>query len=180
VRRTPITWILAGLILSLGACRKPADSLTPAVSNETPTPTQTMDHFTLQDLRNGQKAMKLDAIQARLFETENYAEVEQPLVVFYQAGAESSTMKAPKGKVNLLTHEMEAWGGVTLVTSDSATLTTERMRYDPKVRKVFSNDPVHLVRSDSVTDGQGLESDPELRVVKIKRQTVQLKQHAGN
>ena len=60
---------------------------------------------------------------------------------------------------------MEAWGGVTVVSSDSSTLTTERLRYDPKVRKIFSNDAVHLEKPDSITDGIGLETDPELQTV---------------
>jgi len=62
-----------------------------------------------------------------------------------------------------------------VVSADSTTLTTERLRYDPKVRKIFSSDPVHLEKPDSITDGIGLETDPELRKVKIGHQTVHFK-----
>jgi LPS export ABC transporter protein LptC len=76
------------------------------------------------------------------------------------------------------THAVECWGGVTVVSADSSTLTTERLRYDPKRQKIYSSDPVRLEKPDSITEGIGIETDPELSVVKIGRQKVRLKKGA--
>ena len=61
------------------------------------------------------------------------------------------------------------------MSADSSTLTTERLRYDPKKEKIFSDDPVRLEKTDSITEGIGLETDPDLHTVKIGRQKVRFK-----
>ena len=70
---------------------------------------------------------------------QNLADVDKPFVWFYKNGQVSSRLIAPLGRVQMETHEIEACGGiVTVVSSDSSTLTTERLRYDPKKQKIFS------------------------------------------
>ena len=68
-----------------------------------------------------------------------------------------------------------------VVTPDSTTLTTEHMRYDPVRKKLLSDDPVLLEKPDSVTEGKGLEAEPDLSRVKIGHEKVHLKNqdHAG-
>jgi LPS export ABC transporter protein LptC len=136
---------------------------------------QVLENFELQDIRGGVKTMSLKSKEARLFESEQTAEVQNPFLVFYQSGRISSEMRAPAGKVQMLTHEVEAWGGVTIVTPDSTTLTTDRLRYDPRKRLVWSDDKVRLEKPDSITEGEGLRTDPELKRVRIGRQRVRLK-----
>ena len=148
----------------------------PAVhADMTKTPTEILKNFEMNDTKNGEKTTTLIATEARIYEAQNYADVDQPLLYFYKAGKESSRLKAPQGRVQTETHEVECWGGVTVVSADSSTLTTERLRYDPKVQKIFSNDAVHLEKPDSITDGIGLETDPELKVVKIGHQTAHMR-----
>ncbi len=119
--------------------------------------------------------MLLQSIEGRIFEEQHEAELTKPFVTFYSSGNVSSVLRAPNGKVDMQTKEIEAWGGVTVVTPDSATLTTERLRYDPKRKKIISKESVRLEKPDSITEGAGLESDPELKVVKIGKQIVRFK-----
>ena len=164
---------MAVAALSVSGCR---DAGTPVAHAETAqVPTEILKDFVMNDVRNGVKNMTLDAVEGRIYEDRHIADVDQPLLFFYKEGKESSRLKAPAGRLHTETHEVECWGGVTVVSADSSTLTTERLRYDPKVRKIFSDDPVHLVKPDSVTDGIGLETDPELKTVKIGHQKVHLK-----
>ena len=53
---------------------------------------------------------------------------------------------------------MEAWGGVTVTTTEGETLTTERLQYDPARNKIYTDLPVRLERPDSITNGVGLDS----------------------
>jgi LPS export ABC transporter protein LptC len=85
-------------------------------------------------------------------------------------------MTAPMGRIDTKTHAMEAWGGVALVTRDSATLTTERLHYDAQNRRIYTQARVRIERPDSSTDGTGLETDPELKRITIGRQRVRLKE----
>ena len=119
--------------------------------------------------------MTLVSPEARIYDGKQLADVDQPVLYFYKAGRETSRLTAPHGTVKTDTHEVETWGGVTIVSTDSSTLTTDRLRYDPKTQKIYSKDAVHLEKPDSVTDGVGLETDPDLKKVKIGRQTVRFK-----
>jgi LPS export ABC transporter protein LptC len=158
------------LAATLG-CRPSSQSAEPA----TEVANQVLKNFELQDLQNGAKAMTLEASEGRIFERSKVAELSEPRVTFYKLGQVSSHMTAPYGKVYTETREMDAWGGVTVTTTDSATLTTERLHYDPKKREISSDDPVRLEKVDSVTEGKGLRTDPELKSVRIREQIVRLK-----
>jgi len=140
-------------------------------------PSQVLNQFELQDMRDGVKSMTLIATVARIYEVEQYADVESPKIYFYQKEAPekpSSQLDAPTGRVNMSTHEVEAWGGVTVVTADSSTLRTDRLRYDPRIRKILSDSAVEFSRPGSVTRGVGLESDPELKRARIRNQKAEI------
>lgn len=159
-------------LLGLTGCQ---DSAPGTNADTTKTPTQVLKDFEMNDVRNGVKSMTLLSVEGRIYESQNVADVDQPLMYFYKEGKESSRLKAPMGRVQTDTHEVEAWGGVTVISADSSTLTTERLRYDPKTQKITSTDTVHLEKPDSITDGIGLETDPDLKMVKIGKQKVRFK-----
>jgi LPS export ABC transporter protein LptC len=129
----------------------------------------------MQDIFNGTKNMVVESPEGRISETARTADVDKPHITFYKEGAVSSVLTAPLGKVNMDTHEVVVWGGVTVVNQDSATLTTERLRYNPVNQHLVSDDPVTLIKKDSVTNGQGLDAEPDLSRVKIGRQKVRIK-----
>jgi LPS export ABC transporter protein LptC len=164
-----------GLVLVLGGLgceRRPAATNPSAPANP---PSQVLKDFVMNDARSGAKTMTLQSVEARIYDDKKIGDVDQPLIYFYKHGQISSRLKAPIGQVHMETHEVVAWGGVTVVNSDSATLTTERLRYDPKRGKIYSEDPVRLEKPDSVTEGIGIETDPQLEVVKIRHQKARLR-----
>jgi LPS export ABC transporter protein LptC len=155
-------------LLTAAGCRKK----TPAAAPATHLPTQVLEGFDLQERKDGRPTMVLDAAEGRIYDAEHYADLDKPVVTFYKMGQMSSVMKAPAGKVDTLTHAIEAWNGVTVVSSDSTTLTTERLSYDPKRRKIIARTHVRLEKTDSVTEGESLEADPDLTSVIISREKV--------
>ncbi len=165
-----VWWLLP---LLLAGCKDPMPA-TQAAQAENP-PSQILEHFQLRDIQQGKKSMTLTAARGRIWENNQTAELDKPYAEFYKDIQVDSTLSAPLGRVNIETHAMEAWGGVTVVNADSTTLTTERLRYDPKKDRLFSDDPVHLEKPDSITDGKGLEATPDLKTVKIGQQTVRMK-----
>jgi LPS export ABC transporter protein LptC len=165
--------IILGAGLALSGCQ---DAETPSAHAESlEAPTEILKDFVMNDVRNGVKNMTLKSVEGRIYETRHVADVDKPFLTFYKEGKESSRLVAPMGRLETQTHEVECWGGVTVISADSSTLTTERLRYDPKIRKIFSDDSVHLDKPDSITDGIGLETDPELKSVKIGKQKVTMK-----
>lgn len=176
---TRAAWAILAMALVVQACQQSPAPPVDASAAVHKTASQKIGHFVLNDFRNGQTAMSLDSVSALVFDAEQIAEVEKPHLVFYANGIKSSEMTAPSGKVHMVTHEVEAWGGVTVVTPDSTTLTTARLQYDPKKRVVWTQDPVRLEKPDSITEGEGLVTDPELKRVRIGRQRVRLKKGAA-
>jgi len=165
--------ILAGLVFGGAACQKTVPSQPPAPDKAVAT--QVLQNFELNDVQKGVRTMMLQSTEARIFEKEQVADVDFPHVTFFKEAQISSQLWSQAGKIFLQTHEIEAWGSVRVVTADSATLTTERLRYDPQKQKIFSNEPVRLEKPDSVTEGQSFESDPSLKDIKISRQKVTMK-----
>jgi len=143
------------------------------------TPSQILKNFEMQDIHDGVTSMRLVSIEGQVYDQEHLADVSKPIVTFYKLGKESSVMNAPFGKVYLLTHAVEAWGGVTVVNVDSTTLTTDRLTYDPQRQKIISKDAVRIEKPDSITEGIGLEADPDLTHIKMGRQRVRLKKALG-
>ena len=168
-------WLIMGFLCCIGlaSCEKASEPIPNA--NAAETPTEILKDFVMNDVKHGIKTMTLISKEGRIYEAKHISEVDQPLIYFYKEGKESSRLNAPKGLVQMESHDVDTWGGVTVVSSDSSTLTTERLHYDAKLQKIFSKDPVRLEKPDSITDGIGLETDPQLKTVKIGRQTVHMK-----
>lgn len=167
-------WVAAALY----GCDQASTSPAPVPQDQGSAPTQILKNFEMQDIQDGVRSMRLQSVEGKMFEQQHMADLQSPTVTFYKNGVISSVMTSPAGRVDTNTHEIEAWGGATVVTPDSTTLTTERLQYDPKIKKILSKDAVHLEKPDSVTDGIGLEADPDLSVVKIGRQHVRLKKQS--
>ncbi len=129
----------------------------------------------MQEILDGAKNMTVESIEGRLSEKEQIADVDNPRVTFFSKGVASSVLTAPQGRVGIQSHEVQAWGGVTVVSTDSATLTTDRLRYDPQTQHLLSDDPVRLEKPDSITVGKGLDATPDLNRVKIGHQKVYVK-----
>jgi LPS export ABC transporter protein LptC len=169
-RIAAVTIILGALMV--GGCRP---STQEANASTVDTPTQVLKEFEMNDVANQVKTMTLTAPEARIFDTLQVADLDKPIVVFYKNGRVSSRLTAPKGRVKTDSHDVDTWGGVTVVSADSSTLTTERLHYSALRQKITSEDAVHLEKPDSITDGVGLETDPYLHTVKIGHQKVRFK-----
>jgi LPS export ABC transporter protein LptC len=168
-------WIAAGLLLvSGGGCKKAGTPENIKIEGEAGF-SQVLRDFQMQDILNGSKNMVLESVEGRFLDKDRSVDVDKPRVTFFKEGAASSVLTAPKGRVGIDSHEVLAWGGVMVVTPDSTTLTTDRLRYNPQSQRLVSEDPVQLERPDSITKGIGLEADPGLNRVRIGRQKVYVK-----
>jgi LPS export ABC transporter protein LptC len=172
-------WAVVGVFLFFAGagCRKKNSEEAMPTLDPSGEYSQVLKDFQMQDIFNGAKNMVVQSVEGRLFEKAQRVDVDKPHVTFYKKGKPSSVLDAPQGQVKIDTHEIKVWGGVVVVTRDSATLSTEALRYDPKTEHLISTHTVRLEKPDSVTVGTGLDADPDLSRVKIGRQTVYVKGH---
>ncbi len=168
---------MAALFVVVAGCGSPAPPAVPPSTGEIPQ--EILRDFEMQDIRDGIRAMTLKSDEGKIYDTLQQTDLDRPLVTFYKKGRLSSRLSAPQGRVFMKTHDVDAWGGVQVVSTDSSTLTTDKLHYNAQTRKIITHDHVRLEKPDSVTEGEGLETDPELKDIKIGHQTVRLK-HASD
>jgi LPS export ABC transporter protein LptC len=173
----PGVWLMAVVLAAGVGCKKGSRSslqITGAGKF-----TQVLKEFQMQDIFNGTKNMMVESVEGRLREKEQKVDVDKPRVTFYKEGMVSSTLNAAQGVVEMESHAVQVWGDVSVVTPDSATLTTENLRYDPVRQRLLTDDPVRLERLDSITIGVGLDATPDLSRVRIGREKVYLRPRRG-
>jgi len=125
-------------------------------------PDQTIASFTLRQSENGELSWELVAELAYIWDSENLTVADTPHVDFYENGVHQATLTATEGTVNMLTNDMQARGGVVVVADDGARLSTEVLNWDSRRERLFTEQPVVLVKGGTTINGQGFESDPDL------------------
>ena len=97
-------------------------------------------------------------------------------VDFYdEYGRHSSVLTAHKGRVDDVTHNLQAEGNVVVVSDSGTTLKTEILYWDNKTQKVHSPAYVEITSPTEQLQGHGFESDRALLHYKVIRVTGQAK-----
>lgn len=95
-------------------------------------------------------------------------------VDFYdEFGKHTSVLTARKGKVDDVTHNLQAEGNVVVVSDSGTTLKTEILFWDNKTQKVYSPAYVEITSPTEQLQGHGFESDRALQHYKVLRVTGQ-------
>lgn len=125
-------------------------------------PDQTIASFTLRQTENGELTWELVAELALIWDKENLTIANEPVVDFFEQGEHQATLTAHEGTVNMLSNDMQARGGVVVVAADGAELRTEVLNWDSRRERLFTEQPVTLIKAGTEITGQGFESDPDL------------------
>lgn len=95
-------------------------------------------------------------------------------VDFYdERGNHSSRLTARRGKVDDVTHDLEAYVNVTVRSDSGTTLTTERLFWNNATRKTHTDAFVDIVSPKEHIMGHGMESDQALKNYRIFKVTGQ-------
>jgi LPS export ABC transporter protein LptC len=92
---------------------------------------------------------------------------------FNESEVHTSLLTARRGKVNDLTHDLEVYENVVVVSDSGATLKTERLFWDNATRKIHTDAFVDIQSPREHIMGHGLESDQGLKQYKILHVTGQ-------
>ena len=80
------------------------------------------------------------------------------------------TFGADRGVLLQATDDLEARGHVRVVADDGAVLRTEVLFWDHQRSRIHTDEPVEITRGEDVLQGVGLEADPGLSNVDLKRE----------
>lgn len=170
---------LIASLLTLSACSSHSNS-----TSSIEKPDQWIEKFTITETRNGIPIWILRSEMAQVYNKQNKATLDQisiqfmnppknnsfkSLLVTKKSQTLAARLSAPKGEVNLDTHDLTLWNGVKVQSEDGTTLFSEQLRYSTEKQKIFTEAPIKIVKKDSILIGEGLEADPDLSTVKIFR-----------
>lgn len=120
---------------------------------------------------NGIREGRVEADTAYIFEDTGVANLHQMNIVFFdETGRERATVEGVSGEWNRETNRMVARGDVELfIHSDSSTLESQEIYYDPGLDRVWSDSTTTRIMKDgTVTSGTAFESDMSFENVRIE------------
>jgi LPS export ABC transporter protein LptC len=94
---------------------------------------------------------------------------------FNELEQHTSTLTAQTGKVNDVTHDLEAYGSVVVVSDSGTTLKTEELFWNNARQLIHTSAFVEIISPTEHIRGHGLESDQSLKNYRIFRVTGQAK-----
>lgn len=164
-----IAVIALSLHLSLQERGKARTELVPAI------PEQALEKFSITETEGGKPHWVLEASSAQILESQKKVLLQLPVVKFYEKGEYVSTLVAASGRINTETYDIWGEGKCTLTTTKGERLETSNLRYRADQKKILTDEQVTLVRADETIYGKGMEASPDLSLIKIRSQRVELK-----
>ena len=126
---------------------------------------------------SGKVACIVHAGHISMFPERKYTILDSNITVdFYdERERHTSTLTAKNGRVNDVTHDFEAHGHVVVLSDSGSTLKTENLYWANARRKIHTSDYVEIVSPKEQLQGQGFESDQDLKHYTVYRVTGQAK-----
>jgi LPS export ABC transporter protein LptC len=145
----------------VGGVGAPEDSAAP--------PSEGMRGVSLRNFREGDTSWVLQSDSASVFRDRKRVETEAVAIDFFDGDEHVSKLTADKGVLMQATDDLEARGNVRVVTEDGAILKTEVLFWDHQRARIYTDEPVEIQRGADVLAGVGMEADPGLTRVELKR-----------
>ncbi len=163
-------WLFAFLIiLGLSSCGKEEPQKT-KITGEKSFPDQAIQDFTLTHTNQGEKEWELEAERAEVYDKEGKTIVHKLKLKFYEQGKVASVLTARRGEISSPSGDIEVKGDVVVTSQkEKMTLNTNSLKWDARRNRIFTDDFVRQEKVDTIVTGQGLESDPELERLVIKK-----------
>ncbi|MDH3215549.1 MAG: LPS export ABC transporter periplasmic protein LptC [Candidatus Krumholzibacteria bacterium] len=165
-----ISWLCCVLLfgLMLSACS--SDTTEELASSNEKSPDEVFTDFVTLESDSGLVQWKLSAPRANRYSKEKLVLLENPVIEFFSAEGElQTTLVSQSGEYSEETRDMLAFGNVQVESVDGDKLETDSLFWNNKLDKILSESFVKLTRGKDVITGRGLECDPNLNSVDIKR-----------
>lgn len=136
--------------------------------NSNDAPTQESWNSTVVFSDSGITKAILTAGHISVFGNKGYTLIDSGAKVdFYNDNVKVSTLTGKRGKVNDKTKDIEVYDSVRAVNNEGSELTTEKLFWDNKLRKISSDQFVRIKTPGEAIEGIGFESDQNLKNYRI-------------
>ncbi|MBU0742782.1 LPS export ABC transporter periplasmic protein LptC [bacterium] len=132
-------------------------------------PDQELFNTTIYDSKEGMRRWILQSDRLARYNDQDEAQLFGVHMDFYRANGLFSTLTSLRGRANLKTNDLFAWGEVVVVTRDGRRLETEELDYDDATGLISNEVFNRFTRGDNVMTGIGMEATPELDRFELKQ-----------
>ena len=113
----------------------------------------------------------MDSGTARFEDGETKIYFDSPKMHLFDGGKPSSDLYAETGFINMVKKDAQLETNVKVVSrSDGMTLLTSRLFFSSEKDKIWTDDPVTILKGKTVTRGRGFTANPDLSKIEITRQ----------
>jgi LPS export ABC transporter protein LptC len=165
IYKIPILFFLAAAVLFFSSCSD--DKFEPPRSNLTSSdslPSQESFNTSVNFSDSGTVKAILEAGWIGVYTKLNYTLIDSNAKVeFFKDGEYNSTLTAKRGKIYDNTKDVEVYDSVKLVSTDGSELTTEKLYWTNKTRRVKTDAFVTINTPKEKIQGYGFEADENLK-----------------
>ncbi len=156
--------------LLLSACNEEVPENVTVEDTPARSPDEVFTDFVTLESDSGLVKWRLTAPKATRYSKEKLIMLDSPIIDFFdKEGTKQTTLIADAGEYSEETRDMLAYGNVIVESVEGDVLETDSLFWNSKQDKILSNSFVKLTRGRDVLTGYGLECDPNLNSVDIKR-----------
>lgn len=158
--------ILSSLLLLSCSIEEPK----PPQASPQETPDQILENSTIVLTVGGIKSTVIKANYLIKYEKKDVTLAKVIQADFFdKEGKHTSLLTADSGFIHEQRQDMEVLGNVVVVTDDGLRLETTSLRWDPKINKIVTDAFVKITKKNDIITGYGLETDSELKNIKVKK-----------
>lgn len=156
------------IVTSMFACSEEVPEEVTVTRTEAPD--EVFTDFVTMESDSGLVQWRLIAPKATRYSKQRLIMLESPVIEFFdKEGIRQTTLVSDAGEYSENTRDMLAFGNVRVESIEGDVLETDSLFWDSRADKILSNSFVRLTRGRDVLTGYGLECDPNLNSVDIKK-----------
>ena len=128
-----------------------------------------MKKVTFHEFQRERPVWKMNAEEAQVFRENDIALLKDVRTTLYQENGQFITLTGKKAKIRLSSMDISIRGDILARSEDGTEVFAKSLHWDNKNRRVTSQDPIEIIRSNIQLKGIGMELDPDREVMTIKR-----------
>jgi LPS export ABC transporter protein LptC len=160
--------LAAAVFTSCGDDKKIKPRL-PVGQNIEDIPSFVVEGFEYTSTHGGVTDWRIDGKGAQVFEMKKKIYVQNFTMTTFEKNGAKSVLTGKRAIVNSDTNFMEVDEDVKFRASNGMILKTQKLFWDDKLKKMYTEAEVIIIRNGTVLKGVGLESDAEMKNMVIKK-----------
>lgn len=134
-----------------------------------------LENFSMAESAGNSRRWTLDSALGRLDEKKGTIAFDGPRIKFFDKGRVSSEISARGGTLEMRRKEAELTDDVQVTARrDGMTLKTTKLYYSSARGKIWTEEPVTILKGRTVIKGRGFTANPDLSEIEIQHQETRL------